>query len=55
MARGAILEQWASGAFQAATIEETALANANAMGSVNELNRLIDIDFEVINEVLSSE
>lgn len=53
--KASIHQQWESGQFQAETIEETALANAGALGSLSVLNDLIDIDFEKLEESLNDE
>ena len=49
----ALMEQWARGSFQAGSVEETALANMGAMSEVRCLDRLIDLDFEQLNEGLA--
>ena len=48
-------EQWASGYFQKETVEETALRNANALGVIAQLDRLLEIDLERMEEILYDE
>jgi hypothetical protein len=53
--RQALMEQWAVGVFQGETVEATALANASAIGEINLLTKLIEIDAEQIEEALNGE
>lgn len=48
-------QQWGMGNFQAATIEETALANAGAVAQVKLLSDLSQLDYEKLTEVLNDE
>jgi len=45
-----IKDQWARGNFEGDSIQETALMNVSARGSIDILQQLIDMDWEQFNE-----
>ena len=45
--------QWEAGALQGETIEETALANASALGSLDVLKSLLELEFDKFEEFLN--
>jgi hypothetical protein len=49
------MEQWSRGVFTEDSIEETALANSNALGEMSCLNRLIELDYENLKDALEDE
>jgi hypothetical protein len=40
------LENWGSGAYTASTIEATAMLNAEALGRLDAIKRLVELDYE---------
>ncbi len=46
------MEQWASKAFQGETRDEILTLNAAALGQIEHLNRLIELELKDFNEVL---
>ena len=53
--RESLKEQWAAGNFQAASRDESLLANVGALGQVTLLQDLIELDYDKLFEVLSDE
>ena len=43
------LESWGSGAYTADTAEATAILNAEALGRVDAIKRLLELDEETLN------
>lgn len=48
-------EQWAAGAFSGEDLESTSLANAAALGEVNILRRIQELDADQLSEVIGDE
>lgn len=46
-------EEWAASAFTGSTSEETLQRNAAALGAIHVLNRLIEVEYEQIEEIKS--
>lgn len=50
--RVGLMEQWASKAFQGETRDEILTLNAAALGQIEHLDRLIELELKDFNEVL---
>lgn len=48
-------DQWARGVFQEDSVEETAMANANALGELNLLNQLLELSYENLKDSFDDE
>ncbi len=53
--RQGILEQWAAGVFQTEDVQATAVANAAGLAEVRLYERLLELDYDQLKEVLSDE
>lgn len=53
--REGIKEQWALGNFTAKSIEESVILNSEAVGQINNLDKLIELEYEEFSEGLGYE
>lgn len=53
--REILKDQWEAGVFQSSKMEETHAANLQALGSIQQLNELIDLDYEQFVTTLTGE
>ena len=47
-----LLEDWAAGAFTGSNVDETVQQNSRALGKVQQLEDLMEIDYDTISRVL---
>ncbi len=49
------MQQWAAKAFQGETRDEILTLNAAALGQIENIDRLLEMDLETLNEVLKDD